>query len=316
MFGFVGTIFMWAAVLAWVGYGVSQKFDFNPRDERPFVPITTSRLMLAHVLPVLLLLIVSGSVYQVEAGHAVVVKRFGVVQAGSSGPGIHVKIPVVDSLVDYRTMQLTYETGDNPADSQAVYPDYTIETMTQDGQKVKMRYTIVFHIDPTKIGYLVNNIGDEGAVVERVVKSISRSEARNIPKSFKAADLYGPNIYKAELAIKDKLTPMFSDVGVILDQFLLREVTFDPELTKALEDKQIALEKQTTSERMVQVAKNEAAAKVETAKGDAEAARLMQAQLEKSPTYNQFILVTAIKDGKLPNLTYLGVAPDLMISGK
>jgi len=188
--------------------------------------------------------------------------------------------------------------------------------MTEDGQQIKMRYTILFHIDASKIGFIVQNIGTEKDLVERIVKSISRSEARNIPKSFKASDLYGENIYVCEKAIFDKLVPMLASNGVIIDQFLLREITFDADLTKALEAKQIALEQQTTSSRMVQVASNEASASIVKAAGEAKAAALMQEQLSKSPLYNQYILFTGIAAGKVPNLQYIGIDPVPTFSNK
>jgi prohibitin 1 len=295
-------ILAWVIAIAWVVFG------FYRLDEGAGA-YSVKKVVVYNILPAILLVLFASSFYVIQPGHAAAVKRFGLVQPGYAAPGPHFKIPFVDELVDYRTMQLNYETSDVPNSSQAVYPDVTIETMTEDGQKIQMRYTILFHIDATKIGYIIQNIGNESDLVERVVKSISRSEARNIPKSFKAADLYGSNIYLCEKAILTKLGPMFEKNGVIIDQFLLREVTFDAELTKALEDKQIALERQTTSARLVEVAKNEANAIIEKTKGESESARLMQNQLIRSPEYNQYVLFKGIADGKVPNLQYIGVTP-------
>jgi len=318
----------WVLPLSWAGFGAyrytrwlmevedtkeSNRRSYSGAPAEPPKPIG-KKLLIQHLIPALVLLVAMLSIYSVDEGSASALKRFGAVQPGVAHAGLHLKAPMVDDIVRYRTVSLNYETGANPEASKADYPDFNIQTMTSDGQAITISYSIVFHIDPAQIPNIIKTIGTEQDVVERVVKTISRSEGRNIPKSFKAADLYGSNVYVCEKAMFDKLEPMFAERGVVLEKFLLREITFDADLTAALEQKQIALEKQVTSERMVQVAKNEASATIEGARGQAEAAKLMQAQLEKSPSYNQYILMQAIAAGKLPNLTYLGVDPVVTMS--
>ena len=256
----------------------------------------------------LALLLLSSAVVQVEAGHVGVVKQFGAVTGTKFEPGLHFKIPIMHTVEIYRTQQIIYETSDDPYSSQATYTDYSVETMTEDGQRITVRFTVVFNIDPTKADWIAQNIGSEADVIEKVVKANCRSEARNIPKSFKASDLYGENVYECQKAIFDKLRPIFENNGVVLVEFLLRDIGFDENLAQALEQKQIALERQVTATREVEVkkaeaqqvieaAKGQAQAEIEKAKGQAEAIRLINEQLASAKFYNQYLVAKGIAEG-------------------
>lgn len=256
----------------------------------------------------LALMTVSSALVQVNAGQVGVVKVFGAVTGTKFQPGLHVKVPVVQTVEMYRTQRLIYETSDQPESSQADYRDYSVDTMTEDGQRITVRFTVAFNIDGTKADWVAQNIGTEQDVVEKVVKADSRSEVRNIPKSFKASDLYGENVYKCQQAIFDKLEPVFAKNGVTLVEFLLRDIGFDQNLAQALEQKQIALERQVTAAREVEVkaaeasqtiaaAKGIAQAEIEKARGQAEAIRVINEQLAHAPWYNQYLISKGIAEG-------------------
>lgn len=266
------------------------------------------RSILTWVLPGILVILLSSAVVQVEAGNVGVVKQFGAVTGTKFEPGLHFKVPIMQSVEVYRTQQIIYETSDDPLSSNATYTDYSVETMTEDGQRIIVRFTVVFNIDPTKADWIAQNIGTEGDVIEKVVKANCRSEARNIPKSFKASDLYGENVYQCQKAIFDKLEPIFETNGVVLVEFLLRDIGFDENLAQALEQKQIALERQVTASREVEVKKAEAQqaieaakgvaqAEVEKAKGQAESIRLINEQLASARFYNQYLVAKGIAEG-------------------
>jgi prohibitin 2 len=256
----------------------------------------------------LALLLISSALVQVNAGQVGVVKVFGAVTGRKLEPGLHVQVPIVQTVEMYRTQRLIYETSDQPDSSQADYRDFSVDTMTEDGQRIKVRFTVAFNIDGTKADWVAQNIGTEADVVEKVVKANTRSEGRNIPKSFKASDLYGPNVYKCQQAIFDKLQPIFAKSGVTLVEFLLRDIGFDENLAQALEQKQIALERQVTAFREVEVkaaeasqaiaaAKGVAQSEIEKARGQAEAIRLINEQLARATFYNEYLVSKGIAEG-------------------
>ena len=292
-----------AAIIAAVALFGMKLFAYEKGDLKK--PLMTS-LKIAGVG--LILLVFGLSYFQVEEGEKAVLKRFGAVVGETLDAGPHFKIPVADKVIRYRTIQLVYETSDNPDTSQADYRDFSVDTMTEDGQRIKVRFTVVFHIDGAQIEEIVRNIGTEQEVVEKIVKSNARSEGRNVPKKFLASDLYGENIYKAQEALFKQLEPIYLANGVILDEVLLRDIGFDENLAQALEAKQIALENQVTAQRQIAVKEAEAQQLIAAAKGQAEsdivkaeaqakAISLIQAELGKSPQYNEYILAKGIADG-------------------
>jgi prohibitin 2 len=318
-------IFLWLVAAGLIGYGIYRLFkaydalDSSVQAEKTDAAAQRYKrekklFVVAFILPAVVIVLFSVSIYVVDPGHAVIIKRLGALTGDYRGEGPHLKAPFIDTVVDYRITLLTYETSNNPDTSKADYTDYSVETMTQDGQKITVRYTVKFQIDPKKLGFIIRNAGNEQDLVERVVKTDSRSESRNIPKGFKAQELYSDKtgergIYDCQQALFKKLDAVFADNGLILKEFLLREVDFDDDLEAALERKQIALEDQTTAERMIKVKEAEADQKVAEAEGDkqsqiiraegeAKAAQLIQDQLSNNPLYVQYVLAKGIAEGK------------------
>ncbi len=98
----------------------------------------------------------------------------------------------------YRTQEILYETSEDPADSQADYTDIEVDTATADGQQIHARYTVRFRIDSNRMTEIVNNLGTESEMVEKVVKANSRVHVRNILKQHPATDLYSGNVEHAQ----------------------------------------------------------------------------------------------------------------------
>lgn len=232
---------------------------------------------------------------QVEAGSVAVVKQFGRV-VGVFYPGLNLKAPFIQEIVPYRTQEILYETSEDPKTSQANYKDYEVDTATADGQQIRARFTVRFRIDPTRLVDIVNNLGTEPEVVEKVVKATSRVHVRNILKQHPANDLYSGNVERAQEEIRARLDEEFSAAGLRLIFFGLRSIHFEPEYIKAVEQKQIEKENITTKENLARQAEFEKQRMITQAQGEAERERLQrigQAQGEA-----EAIRVKAIADAE------------------
>ncbi len=232
---------------------------------------------------------------QVEAGSVAVVKQFGQV-VGVFYPGLNLKMPFIQQTVPYRTQEIIYETSEDPKTSQANYKDIEVDTATADGQQIRARFTIRFRIDPTRVIEIVNNLGTEPEVVEKVVKATSRVHVRNILKQHSATDLYSGNVERAQEEIRQRLDTEFGHAGLQLIFFGLRSIHFEPEYIKAVEQKQIEKENITTKENLAKQAEFEKQRTITQAQGDAEREKLQrigQAQGEA-----EAIRVKAIADAE------------------
>ena len=261
------------------------------------------------LIPVVLglLWLISASYIIVTHGTVGVVTRFGRVTGATFEPGLHFMIPFVDDAVVYNTKKVIYETSDTPLSSSADYTDYAVDTTTKDGQQIQVRYSVRFSVDPTKVTWIANNLGDEKEIVEKVVKTDSRIYTRNIPKQYPASDLYTGNVEDVIAVIAEKLTPIFEENGLILDEFGIRSISFTPEYVDAIESKQIEAEMVITEQNKAEQEKYKKEASITKAQGEAEAQRLQQQTLSNELLQKMWIDKW---DGQLP--TYQGSGTPLI----
>jgi regulator of protease activity HflC (stomatin/prohibitin superfamily) len=248
-------------------------------------PLPGRSVLVLIGLVLVVLILASSSYVQVSYGTVGLVTRFGAVTGRVMQPGLNWKIPLIESVVPYRTQEIIYQTAEQ-GEAQADYVDFPTDTTTADGQQIILKYSIRFRIDPQRVSWIANNIGDERDVVEKVVKFHSRILARNIPKEYAALDLYTGNIQAVQDQFEEQLTPLFAEKGIVLDSFGLRKIEFTEDYRQAVEQKQIEAENITTEQHraeqatyqaqaQVELAKGEAQSTIERAKGDAEKVKLL-----------------------------------------
>lgn len=265
-------------------------------------PISTLGKFLGLIAAVfgIMVLLVLFSANSIQYGTVGIVTRFGAITERTLEPGLHFVVPIVDSVVNYRTQKITYETSEHTDTSKANYTDQPVDTTTKDGQQVLVRYTIRFAIDPQKVRWIAENIGTEAELVEKIVKAESRVYVRNTVRGYDAGTLYTGEIKQAQDELTKQLEVVFSENGILLDSFGIRQITFQPDYLAAIEAKQIEKEKVVTEQYKADQEKFRKEQVITKAQGDAEAQRLQQQTLSKELIQKQWIEKW---DGKLP--TYI-----------
>jgi len=259
------------------------------------------------VLAVIIIALAVQALVTVQAGTVGVVKRLGAVRQEFK-PGLHMIVPFIDRVVIFPTLKKTYEASDTPQSSEADYPDVIITALTSDGQQIRVGMTARFMIAPGKAAWIVQNLGTEREYVEKVVKTEIRGSGRRVPTRFAAYDLYTKKSYEAQQALFDEIAPKFEKNGLILDEIVIRNITFTPEYAKTLEEKQIALENITTEKNKLEQEKIRKEQKIVEAEGDAKSIEIRQAALTKNPTIIQWEFVQKLA----PNVQW-GIMPDKII---
>jgi regulator of protease activity HflC (stomatin/prohibitin superfamily) len=258
--------------------------------------ITIPILLVLVVFVVIIVLFNSTAI--IDAGTVGVVKRFGRVTGQILDPGLHFIAPFVDRAVVYNTKDIVYESApvEKQASSRADYKDFPVDTTTEDGQQIDLSYSIRFTIERFEAPRVAQELGDEAAIVEKVVKFHSRILARQIPRSYKASDLYTGDITVVQEAIADELRPLFLAKGLVLDSFGIREITFSPDYINAIEQKQIEKERVVTEEYRAEQATFRKLATITEAEGEAEAIRIKGEALRESPDMVQLEFVRSLRD--------------------
>jgi len=265
------------------------------------------KLAMAGLLGVIVIALIVQSLVTVQAGTVGVVKRLGAVRQ-ELNPGLHMIVPFVDRVVIFPTLKKNYEASDQPQASEADYPDIIVTALTSDGQQIRVGLTARFMIAPGKAAWILQNLGSEREYVEKVVKTEIRGSGRRVPTRFAAYDLYTKKSYEAQQALFDEIAPKFEENGLILDEIVIRNITFTAEYARTLEEKQIALENITTEKNKLEQEKIRKEQKIVEAEGDAKSIEIRQAALTKNPTIIQWEFVQKLA----PNVQW-GIMPDKVI---
>lgn len=268
----------------------------------------------------LALTVVFGSWYTVTQGEVGVIYRNGQI-IGTADPGLHFKLPIVDSVehINLKTMKITYD---------------NVSAYTSDQQTSNSKITVIWHLDPAAVVKLVSTAGPQywstliAPVVPTYYKSVinSNDAAKIIVSREKIAGQV--TVHAAEQLLKR---------GIVLESVQVENVDFSKEYEKAVEaavqsralvtkaEQDLARQK-ITAEQTVVDAKAKADAEIEHARGSAESRRLTSIAeaeavqrigdaLAKNPAL--VAKITAEKwDGKLPTtmvpgsaLPFVNVAP-------
>lgn len=217
--------------------------------------------------------------------------------------GINIIIPWWQSaqLFDTRIQEYTMAVNKNEG---ALRTDDSLDAPTSDGQTVKVDVTVLFRIDPAKASTVWKTIGVN--YVDKIVRPITRSQARMVISRYTAPAIYSEKRQEAESVMQNEISALFKDKNIILDKLLLRAVNFSPEYSRAIEAKVIAEQKVKQATYEVLEADQRAQSKIAEAKGLAEAQALQKQSLTQ-----EYLQLEAIKkwDGKLPDVVGNGSVP-------
>jgi prohibitin 2 len=263
------------------------------------------KVVIGVIIFVVVLVVLINSFVVVQAGNVAVLTQFGRTVGVTFNPGIHMKIPFIQNTVNYSTRQVTYETSDFPESSQSMYPDFTVDTTSSDGQQIKLKYTIRFAIDGKQAEWILNNIGTMDQLVEKVVKTEARSLSRNIPKKYTAAQLYSEQVFDVQAEIGEILVPIFEENGIIMDEFLLRKIDFTDDYFSVLEEKQIAEERIVVEQNVLEQEKIRKEQAIIQAEAEARTIDIRGEALKKNPEIIQLEFIQKLA----PNIQW-GILPE------
>lgn len=199
------------------------------------------------------------------------------------GPGVHVIMPIVNQPIIYSTEIRSY-TMSRVASEGAIRGEDAVEARTADGQAVNLDISVLYGIDP-----LLANIVHrkwQSRFEDGFIRPTVRSAVREAIASYTVNDLYGgtgfqgdeqrpSQLPKVQQDLNTALSKDFQANGLILQNLLLREITFSEEFIRAVEAKQVAEQQaeqaKQEAERARTIAKGEADANVTRAEGEAKA---------------------------------------------
>lgn len=199
-------------------------------------------------------------------------------------PGLHWIIPFLERGVHYPTYWQTY-TMSNAPDEGAVLGDDSIRARTSDGQEVRLDCSVIFRVDIEQA--VLIHTDWQNRYVEDFVRPVIRGVVRTLVSQFKVEEVNSSERRDLETALNNYLRTEFADKGLVLDQFLLRDITFSPEYAASIEQKQMALEGQLQRQYEAEQIRNLAIGRADAieieAQAQARALKLIAEALKEDP---------------------------------
>ncbi len=202
-------------------------------------------------------------------------------------PGLRWIIPFAENVVRYPISKQTYTMSIAPSEGQTQGDD-SIAARTLDSQEIYVDASVIYQVDPEKVVQI--HIQWQRRYDNDLVRAQARGIIRDVVSQYKVDEAVSTKRTEMTSRIRDGLDAKLSENGLLLIDFVLRNIAFTPEYAASIEQKQIAEQqaqqaklvvesKRQEAEQARQTAQGSADAAVIRAKGDAEA-RIVQAQAE------------------------------------
>lgn len=202
-------------------------------------------------------------------------------------PGLRWIMPYFETVVFYPISRQTYTMSRATLEGQ-LQGDDSIAARTADGQEIFVDASVIFAIDPNKAVKV--HIEWQNRYTDGLVRPLARGVIRDAVSQFGVEEIVTTKRAEMTTLINDAMRKKLEDNGLLLIDFVLRNITFSPEYAASVEQKQVAEQlaqqarftveqRKQEAEQARQVAQGQADAAVIKAQGEADA-RLIQAQAE------------------------------------
>lgn len=202
------------------------------------------------------------------------------------GPGLHIIIPVVQKSTLYSITQREYTMSGSPAEG-AVQGADAVQARTSDGQQVFIDATVIYSIDPANANLIHERWQNrfENELVRPTVRGFIRDEV----SKYGVEAVYSSERDALRDGIEVAIAGRFGEEGLLMTDFVIRDIQFTAEYASSVEQKQIAeqdrLRAQQEADRLrvqaqgsrdaaVFEAEGQRLSSIERATGEAEALRL------------------------------------------
>ncbi len=245
------------------------------------------------VLAAVFILLIMNPFVKIDAGERGVLLNFGAVQEEVLGEGLHLRIPIMQTIVK---MDVKIQKSETRA-----------EAASKDLQDIQSVIALNYHIIPDKANWVYQNIGV--AFKERVIDPTVQEAVKAVTAKYTAVQLIGER-EAVSTAIKDALSEKLTDYNLFVDGFSVIDFSFSKKFTDAIEAKQEAEQLALKAQRDLERIRIEAEQKVAGAKAEAEALRLQKQQITA-----ELIELRKIEAMREAIAKWNGTVPNVLLSG-
>lgn len=186
-------------------------------------------------------------------------------------PGLRWVIPFAESVTRYPISRQTYTMSIAPEEGQ-IRGDDSVAARTSDGQEVVIDASVIYAIDPEQI---INvHIDWQDRYSTDLVRPLARGIIRDEASQYRVDEIVSAKRVELIEGIDEKMIEKLGDNGILLIDFILRNIQFSPEYAASVEQKQIAEQLAQQAVFVVQQREQEAEQARKVAEGEADANRI------------------------------------------
>lgn len=264
----------------------------------------TSLVIGMIVLALVLTLVGAGLVFiePTEIGVVVTIFGQGGIRPEPLQAGLHWIVPFVERVERYPISIQTFTMARTASEGET-QGLITVEARTSDGQRIFVDSSVIFQINPAVVVTLHKEW--QRRYTDDLILPQARGVIRDAVSQYRVDEVLSSKRFEMSDQITLDLEAVLESNGLILVDFVLRDITFTEEYAQSIEQKQIAEQqalqaqfvvesKRQEAEQARQIAQGQADAAVIAAKGAAEA-RLIEANAEAQALQ---LLAAALKDNR------------------
>lgn len=147
--------------------------------------------------------------------------------------------------------------------------DDSLHFKTHDGNDISVDVTLTWHIEPSKVVYVLQFVGpDTRHVEERLVRPVARTVLRDVLNELRSEEYYDATLrFKKADQARDVCNYYLNPEGVVIDQILPGEHKFNPEYEAVINEKTVADQEASRLRSQTEAARAERRRDLEQAKG-------------------------------------------------
>ncbi|GAB4580550.1 MAG: hypothetical protein Fur0022_32920 [Anaerolineales bacterium] len=186
-------------------------------------------------------------------------------------PGLRWVIPYLEDVITYPISKQSYTMSISPIAEEGVGDD-SVAARTADGQEIYVDASVIFQIDPAQV--VLVHITWQNRYVDELIRPLARAVIRDAVSQFGVEEIVTTNRFELQETIQSDMSARLLENGLLLQEFVLRNITFTPEYAASVEQKQIAEQLAQQAAFTVEQRRQEAEQARQTAQGLADSAAI------------------------------------------
>ena len=247
--------------------------------------------LIETAVAVLVLLLLWSSFVTIGPGERGVLMTFGAVRHGVLTPGLHMKLPLVQTVKRMNVQIQKSQTQETAA--------------SRDLQDVTTEVAVNWSINPLDAEWVYERLGDESQLADKVIAPIVSNAVKAVAAHYDAEQLVEKRDQVRD-QVQQQIVAALAAYKVQVQGVNITNFQFSQDYARAIEQKQVAQQRAQQAEYDLARVKVQAQQEVAQAQGQAQAQQLLQSTLTP-----QIIQLKAVEkwNGVLPQYTGGGAIP-------